>query len=86
MSVNCTCDKPCQLEVEVADLLQQIEDYKAANLDMRYRLATALEETKQAYKRADQYRQQVSALGDRFSAVCAMNADLQRKLDEARGE
>lgn len=86
MSVNCTCDKPCQLEVKVADLLQQVEDYKAANTELRYQLELAREEANQAYKRADQYRAQASALGDRFSAVCAMNADLQRTLDEANND
>jgi hypothetical protein len=70
----------------VADLIQQVEDYKAANLDLRYRLALALEEAKQAYKRADDYRNQVTALGERFSAMCAIQGDLMRQLEEGRDE
>ena len=86
MGKYCVGDLPCTLEIEVADLIQQVEDYKAANLHLRYRLALALEETKQAYKRADDYRNQVTALGERFSAMCAMQGDLMRQLEEARGE
>ena len=65
-----------------ASLAGTVEDYKAANTELRYQLELAREEANQAYKRADQYRAQLSALGDRFSAMCAMNAELQRKLDE----
>ena len=61
----------------------EIEDYKAANTELRYQLELAREEARQAYKRADQYRAQLSALGERFSAVCATQADLMRQLEEA---
>ena len=66
-----------------ASLAGTVEDYKAANTELRYQLELAREEANQAYKRADQYRAQLSALGDRFSALSAMNAELQRKLEDA---
>ena len=62
----------------------EVEDYKAANAELRYQLELAREEAKQAYKRADDYRNQVTALGERFSAMCAIQADLMRQLEEAR--
>ena len=62
----------------------EVEDYKAANAELRYQLELAREEAKQAYKRADNYRNQVTALGERFSAMCAIQGDLMRQLDEAR--
>jgi len=63
----------------------EIEDYKAANTELRYQLELAREEARQAYKRADNYRNQLTALGERFSAMCAIQADLMRQLEEARG-
>ena len=62
----------------------EVEDYKAANAELRYQLELAREEAKQAYKRADNYRNQLTALGERFSAMCAIQADLMRQLEEAR--
>ena len=62
----------------------ELEDYKAANTELRYQLELAREEAKQAYKRTDDYRNQVTALGERFSAMCAIQGDLMRQLDEAR--
>ena len=67
-------------------LAAEVEDYKAANTELRYQLELAREEAKQAYKRADNYRNQVTALGERFSAMCAIQADLMRQLEEARNE
>ena len=62
----------------------EVEDYKAANEELRYQLELAREEAKQAYKRADNYRNQVTALGERFNAMCAIQGDLMRQLEEAR--
>ena len=64
----------------------EVEDYKAANTELRYQLELAREEARQAYKRADNYRNQLTALGERFSAMCAIQADLMRQLEEARNE
>ena len=79
-------DHVADLMAEVYRLAAEVEDYKAANTELRYQLKLAREEARQAYKRADQYRAQLSALGDRFSAVCATQADLMRQLEEARNE
>jgi hypothetical protein len=62
----------------------EIEDYKAANAELRYQLELAREEAKQAYKRADNYRNQVTALGERLAATFQIQGDLMRQLDEAR--
>ena len=64
----------------------EVDDYKAANTELRHQLELAREEAKQAYKRADNYRNQLTALGERFSAMCAIQADLMRQLEEARNE
>ena len=62
----------------------EIEDYKAANTELRYQLELAREEAKQAYKRADNYRNQVTALGERLAATFQIQGDLMRQLDKAR--
>ena len=62
----------------------EVEDYKAANTELRYQLELAREEAKQAYKRADNYRNQVTALGERLAATFQIQGDLMRQLDEAR--
>ena len=62
----------------------EVEDYKAANAELRYQLELAREEAKQAYKRADNYRNQVTALGERLAATFQIQGDLMRQLDEAR--
>ena len=67
-------------------LAAEVEDYKAANTELRHQLELAREEARQAYKRADNYRNQLTALGERFSAMCAIQADLMRQLEEARNE
>lgn len=77
-------DHIADLMAEVYRLAAEVEDYKAANTELRYQLELAREETYQAYKRADNYRNQVTALGERFSAMCAIQADLMRQLEEAR--
>jgi len=60
----------------------EVEDYKAANTELRHQLELAREEARQAYKRADQYRAQLSALGERFSASFKIQGDLMRKLED----
>ena len=67
-----------------ASLVGEIEDYKAANAELRYQLELAREEAKQAYKRADNYRNQVTALGERLAATFQIQGDLMRQLEEAR--
>ncbi len=67
-----------------ASLASTVEDYKAANTELRYQLELAREEANQAYKRADDYRQQVTELGKRFDDMCAIQGDLIRQLEEAR--
>lgn len=62
----------------------EVEDYKAANTELRYQLELAREEAKQAYKRADNYRNQVTALGERLAATFQIQGDLMRQLEEAR--
>ena len=64
----------------------EVKDYKAANAELRYQLELAREEAKQAYKRADNYRNQVTALGERLAATFQIQGDLMRQLEEARGE
>ena len=64
----------------------EVEDYKAANTELRYQLELAREEAKQAYKRADNYRNQVTALGERLAATFQIQGDLMRQLEEARNE
>ena len=61
----------------------EIEDYKAANTELRYQLELAREEAKQAYKRADNYRNQVTALGERLAATFQIQGDLMRRLEDA---
>jgi predicted nucleic acid-binding Zn-ribbon protein len=64
-------------------LHNEAEAHKAEVEELRYQLALAREEANQAYKRADMYRAQHAALGERFSAMCAIQGDLMRKLEEA---
>ena len=65
-------------------LAAEVEDYKAANTELRHQLELAREEAKQAYKRADNYRNQVTALGERLAATFQIQGDLMRQLEEAR--
>ena len=65
-------------------LAAEVEDYKAANTELRHQLELAREEARQAYKRADNYRNQVTALGERLAATFQIQGDLMRQLDEAR--
>ena len=65
-------------------LAAEVEDYKAANTELRHQLELAREEAKQAYKRADNYRNQVTALGERLAATFQIQGDLIRQLEEAR--
>ena len=65
-------------------LAAEVEDYKAANTELRHQLELAREEARQAYKRADNYRNQVTALGERLAATFQIQGDLMRQLEEAR--
>ena len=65
-------------------LAAEVEDYKAANTELRHQLELAREEARQAYKRADNYRNQVTGLGERLAATFQIQGDLMRQLDEAR--
>ena len=67
-------------------LAAEVEDYKAANTELRHQLELAREEARQAYKRADNYRNQVTALGERLAATFQIQGDLMRQLEEARNE
>lgn len=66
-----------------ASLAGTVEDYKAANTELRYQLELAREEANQAYKRADRYRAQLAELGDRLAASWKIQGDLMRRLEEA---
>lgn len=79
-------DHIADLMAEVYRLAGEVEDYKAANTELRYQLELAREEAKQAYKRADNYRNQVTALGERLAATFQIQGDLMRQLEEARNE
>ena len=72
------------MHIKAATLTAEVEDYKAANAELRYQLELAREEAKQAYKRADNYRNQVTALGERLAATFQIQGDLMRQLEEAR--
>jgi hypothetical protein len=65
-------------------LHHEAETHKAEVEYLRYQLELAREEAKQAYKRADNYRNQVTALGERLAATFQIQGDLMRQLDEAR--
>lgn len=77
-------DHIADLMAEVYRLAGEVEDYKATNAELRYQLELAREEAKQAYKRADNYRNQVTALGERLAATFQIQGDLMRQLEEAR--
>ena len=73
-----------EMTFKTHELHGEVEDYKAANTELRYQLELAREEAKQAYKRADNYRNQVTALGERLAATFQIQGDLMRQLEEAR--
>ena len=79
-------DHIADLMAEVYRLAGEVEDYKAANTELRHQLDLAREEARQAYKRADNYRNQVTALGERLAATFQIQGDLMRQLEEARNE
>ena len=64
----------------------EVEDYKAANEELRLKLAIAQAEVDGYLKRHDRDRRQIIELGERFSKMCAIQGDLMRQLEEARGE
>lgn len=64
----------------------ELEDYKAANEELRHKLAIAQAEVDCYVKRHDRDRRHIVELGERLSAMCAIQGDLMRQLEEARGE
>jgi predicted RNase H-like nuclease (RuvC/YqgF family) len=79
-------DHVADLMAEVYRLAGEIEDYKAANTELRYQLELAREEANQSYKRADQYRSRATANADSLAEAYATIAELISKLKELRGE
>lgn len=67
-------------------LHMEVEDYKAVNEALRHKLAIAQAEVDGYVKRHDQDRRHIVELGERLSAMCAIQGDLMRQLEEARGE
>jgi predicted RNase H-like nuclease (RuvC/YqgF family) len=67
-------------------LHDEVEDYKAVNEALRHKLAIAQAEIDGYVKRHDQDRRHIVELGERLSAMCAIQGDLMRQLEEARGE
>jgi methyl-accepting chemotaxis protein len=67
-------------------LHREAEEHKAANEELRYQLELAREEANQAYKRADRYRSQATAIGEELTAQYATVGKLMRELEELRGE
>lgn len=67
-------------------LAEEVGDYKAANEELRLKLAIAQAEVDGYVKRHDQDRRHIVELGERLSAMCAIQGDLMRQLQEARGE
>lgn len=67
-------------------LAAEVEDYKAANAELRHKLAIAQAEVDNYLQRHNRDRRQIIELGERFSAMCAIQADLMRQLEEARNE
>jgi uncharacterized coiled-coil DUF342 family protein len=73
MGKYCVGDLPCTLEIEVADLIQQVEDYKAANLELRHKLAIAQAEVDGYVKRHDADRRHIVELGERIRRLAYGN-------------
>jgi chromosome segregation ATPase len=64
----------------------ELEDYKAANKELHLKLAIAQAEVDGYLKRHDRDRREIVALGERLGAMCAIQGDLMRQLEEARNE
>jgi predicted RNase H-like nuclease (RuvC/YqgF family) len=67
-------------------LHREAQEHKAANEELRYQLELAREEANQAYKRADQFRSQATAMGEALTVQYATVGKLMRELEELRGE
>ena len=81
-----TQDHIADLMAEVYRLTGEVQDYRAANEELRLKLAIAQAEVDGYVKRHDRDRRHIVELGERFAAMCAMQGDLMRQLEEARGE
>lgn len=73
MGLQCTCDKPCQLEIENIDLIQQVEDLKAANEALRVKLAIAQAEVDGYLERHNRDRRIITELGERMRRLAYGN-------------
>lgn len=64
----------------------EVEDYRAANEELRHKLAIAQAEVDGYLKRHDRDRRHILELGERFDNLCALYGALMRQLEEARGD
>lgn len=79
-------DHIADLMAEVYQLTGEVQDYRAANEELRHKLAIAQAEVDGYLKRHDRDRRQIIELGERFDNLCALYGALMRQLEEARGE
>jgi molecular chaperone GrpE (heat shock protein) len=61
----------------------ELEDYKAANKELRLKLAIAQAEVDGYLRRHDRDRRHIIELGERLSASFKIQGDLMRKLEDA---
>ena len=81
-----TQDHVADLMAEVYRLTGEVQDYRAANEELRHKLAIAQAEVDGYLKRHDRDRRHIIELGERFDNLCALYGALMRQLEEARGE
>ncbi len=81
-----TQDHIADLMAEVYRLTGEVQDYRAANEELRHKLAIAQAEVDGYLKRHDRDRRHIIELGERFDNLCALYGALMRQLEEARGE
>ena len=81
-----TQDHIAALTAEVYRLTAEVEDYRAANEELRLKLAIAQAEVDGYLKRHDRDRRHILELGKQFDNLCALYGALMRQLEEARGE
>lgn len=78
-------DHIADLMAEVYRLTAEVADYRAANEELRLKLAIAQAEVDGYLKRHDRDRRHILELGERFDNLCALYGALMRQLEEARG-
>lgn len=81
-----TQDHIADLMAEVYRLTGEVQDYRAANEELRHKLAIAQAEVDGYLKRHDRDRRHIIELGERFDNLCALYGALMRQLEEARGD